>query len=340
MGFVGSAAATEYVEIVTHVQGDQPKFTKEVPKSWYDHHKTAKQAKETIRKRYAGRDGFERFSVTSFDHYFGGMRGFAVKVGITSSDLADQLPSEIDGVPVVTEEYKEPVLTACYNDIDKDDLPGGVIFDGGGTSGTQFYIDTDGDGSYEQYLMTAAHVTGDECYNQVGTDVTQKGDTWGTIIQQSSNTDTVVCEANSGYSVTNEILEQDGTTRFVTGSVSEDGLGVLVSSTTDTVTKTGDSLGTNSNLVLDENVSTGISSCVDYNDEGVRVDNNGAPGDSGGPIYDIRDGDAYILSITSGGLYETGDTDCDGDAILDETVGPSAHNLKNLYKGVFTAPVG
>lgn len=180
VGFVGSASATEYVEIVTHVQGDQPKFTKEVPKSWVDHHEAAKQAKETLRNKYFNTEGFSRVSVGPFDHYFGGKRGFAVYVGITSSDLADQLPSNVNGVPVVTEEYEEPTnLSACYNDINKDDVPGGIIFDGTGTSGSQFYIDTDGDGSYEQYLMTAAHVTGDECYDQTGTDVTQKDDTWG-----------------------------------------------------------------------------------------------------------------------------------------------------------------
>lgn len=340
VGFVGSASATEYVEIVTHVQADQPKFTKEVPKSWYDHHKTAKQAKETIRKKYASRDGFKRFSVTAFDHYFGGKRGFAVNIGITSSDLADQLPSEINGVPVVTEEYGEPIFAACYNDADADDLPGGVVIEDKGTSGTQFYIDIDGDGSYERHLMTALHLYGDSCYDQTGEDIIQKGDTWGTTTLQSSSTDTIVGRSNGGYAVTNEVLEPDTTTRTVAGSVSEDGLADLVSSSTDTVTKVGASLGENVNVVADKDVSDSFSSCVDYQNEGVLLDTNGAPGDSGGPIYDIRNGDAYIVSITSAIDNPTDNYDCNGNRIRKQTIGPSAHNIKDTYKGVFTAPVG
>lgn len=194
--------------IVTHKRGDKPIKTKSVPKEWKNHADNASQAKSEFVRRYSNRDDVKTVSLMASQERYGGKRGFNIHARVTTDEAKQELPDSVRGVPTAFSNFV-PIEEdgACYNTGDWDDCPGGVTFDGNGTSGSQYYYDTDGDGFGEPHILTAAHLFGDPCdHILVGKTADQTDDEWGTVEAQSGSLDAVVCSPNSGYGVDNHII--------------------------------------------------------------------------------------------------------------------------------------
>jgi len=330
-------SAKETVKIVTHRRGNKPVKTKQVPEQWLSHLNTARQVKEHLANRYGHRRDVKVFALTSDEQTYGNKRGFAVSVEVMSEEAKSDLPKKINDIPIKFENYEVRKYMSCYNTGDFDNVPGGVIFGGGGTSGSQYYIDTDGDGTYEEHHITAAHVIGDPCFDQTGTTVTQDGDDWGEAVLQSGSLDTIACEPYSGFDVDNEIKEESDSV-VVAGYVTKNGLADM-DTYNEKVYKTGRETGTVDGYIENLEESSGAFDCTDYRGEGVEVDIDVSAGDSGGPMYDKDNGDAYMVGLVSAGHGNTDRTDCEGDEILRYTEGPSAYEITNALRGQFTQPI-
>lgn len=334
IGLVGSASASDGQEkIVTHKRGDTPVKTKDVPKEWKSHVDTASKAKSELAQNYGNRNDVKTFSLRRADERYGGKHGFTIHVRVTSNQAKDELPDSARGVPTSFSEYIPPKPDgSCYNTGDWDSCPGGVTFNGGGTSGSQFYHDYDGDGNREAHILTAAHLFGDECSDQVGDTATQTNDDWGTVKAHSGPLDAVLCHPNSGFGVDNRIIQQTGDIDVV-GHVTKSGLQDMCTNN-EYIGKMGKATGNHSGTL--EECEYKASTCDDLKGEGVKYSIEAAPGDSGGPVYDTRDGDAYMVAIHEGSWNEF-DTDCDGDPVKSTSIGPSAYSIIDTFGGAFIA---
>ncbi|MFB6235923.1 MAG: trypsin-like serine protease [Halopenitus sp.] len=322
-------------EIVTHKSGDKPAKTKLVPKIWKDHLDTTRRARQKMVDQYRGKKHIRGFGIISVEDYYGGKRGFGVAV--KTSLKVGYLPSEVLGIPIVEKEYIEPKYMHCYNTGDYDNLPGGVILDGVGSSGSQYYIDPDGDGAYDQHMLTAAHLAGDQCNDLTGTTITQTDDDWGTVKTQSASLDAITCKPNSGFDVSNKIKEESGT-KTVAGFVTKNGLADM-QATGELMYKMGMETGEEVGYIDEMEVSSGPD-CSDFNGEGVKAKIDVAQGDSGGPMYDVDGSDAYIIGISSTATdKKANDTDCEGDTVYSRTMGPTAYEINNVFGGQFIAPI-
>lgn len=331
LGLVGTASAQSGSElIVTHKRGDKPVKTKRVPKSWKRHVDNASKAKGEIFRKHADRRDVKAISLSPVEDRYGGKRGFNIHVRVATNQAKRDLPDSSRGIRTIFSDYVKPEDHACYNNGDQDACPGGVTFNGGGTSGSQYFYDKDNDGYREPHILTAAHIFGDPCFNHLGDTATQTNDDWGTVEAHSGSLDAVVCSPNSGFSVDNRIIEQNDT-KQVAGHVSEYGLKDMCANN-EYVYKTGKETGTDFGPVQECEVTT--AGCDDLRGEGVHYSLDSSGGDSGGPVYDIDGDDAYMVAIHKG-AWNKYDTDCEGDSVKSESVGPSAYEINNAFGGAF-----
>ena len=339
-GFTGiGSGVSDEVEIVTHKKGDKPVITKTVPAAWWNHTQEAKKVKSIVRSNYLNKSYVKSTGLSSHDKYYGGKRGFQIKVEVTSNEAKENIPDQQNGIPINTEVSEESTLTAsCHGGLNFDTLPGGVVVDEKATTGSQFYVDLDGDGYYTESLLTCLHTFGDKCNSHIGTVVEQYEDEWGKVESQSSSNDIALSQPYSGYDVDNGIFEDDDNFIRVQGYVTEAGI-LDFDSENKTIYKTGRSTGTVSGYI---SVSKrGSSGCTDYGEEGIKCDMNQAGGDSGGPIYDRRSGgdEAYMVGYGVAALDFTGNYACNTAKIYANTLGPSAYHIADVFNGQFTAPI-
>lgn len=156
---------------------------------------------------------------------------------------------------------------------------------------------------------------------------------------QSGTNDAVLARPYSGYNMGNDIVEEDDNMPTVSGYVTKNGI-LDFDSVNKTVYKTGISTSTESGHIKNAEVSGG--ECNDYGGEGIAYDMDQAGGDSGAPVYDLRDGDeeAYMVGIAVAAWNDTGNNACNTSDIYANCIGPSAYNLTDVFNGQFTAPVG
>lgn len=337
---MGSARAyKDTVTIVTHKAGDKVVNTKKVPRNWKEHADLAADVRTELGKQYANREDIGYLSLAPSNNKFGERWGFRVEIEASSQSARNVIPDEVNGIPVKAVEPEERVLegNACYNEKVYDDTPGGVTFDGA-TAGSQYYIDYDGDGSFEQTMLTAGHVISfNHCdTNIVGNNVTQHHEDWGEVVDHRSSLDVAACAPTQyGKSVDNHI-QQTFDKLVVSGHVTESGLQDMVANE-EYVWKTGIMTGTTSGKV--DKMYEGGSGCGGYNNEGVRSKNDSSSGDSGCPVYDVRGDEAYMIYVhNQGGETTTGDTDCEGQEITAYSHGASAYEIIDEFGGAFVDP--
>lgn len=332
-GVVAGSTGKE-VEIVTHVSQGKPVKTKTVPKSWVQHLEAARRAKQQITKQHRENSAVKIVSLIRSKDTFGGKRGFTIKIEVAPNQTSPNVPSQANGIPTKIQDFTERIPQYCTGDDSYDDLPGGVIIGGGATTGCRVHFDYDSDGTSEGFLWTAAHIFGsDVCDYSSGTTVYQKGDPWGHIKVDNVPNDSVFVRPKSGYSIDGQINETNESLN-VAGYVSKSGLADMVADGV-SVYKTGIRTGTNEGTVIGTGVTDMDRSCVDYEDEGVNIDVYTLQGDSGGPIYDEVNGNAYMIGITSTGHRPTSYPNCELDDMLGRVEGPSAYHIANMTGGYF-----
>ena len=343
--FVGTAnASSEKVEIVTHRSVDDVKIAKEVPKSWKEHCDLVSSIRDNLAYEYRSIEDVKFISIKNSDEYYGGKQGFAIKIEVESPQVREQISNSIQGIPIETVKPVERILEgcdendACYNERVADDTPGGFTFDGA-TSCCQYYVDfdDDDDDSYEKTMLTATHVVGDTCNeNPIGNSVNQHCESWGKVVESNPQIDVSACYPTEyGKSVDNMIADQYDPVE-VNGFVTEYGLKDMQSNG-DLICSTGIKTGTTYGTIEETNI--GDSGCKGYGGEGVAAKIDTAAGDSGSPVYDKKNGDAYIAYLHSAGGETTDGTDCQGDDITTWSHGTAAYEINDTFGGRFVSPI-
>lgn len=336
---LGTADATsDEVEIVTHKSAGRIAKTKFVPRSWKEHLDLVRDVRDLVANNYQKNlPGVKNTGIISSDDFYGGKRGFAVEIEAATERARKSVPDSVQGIPIKKVEPTnwKPMCSACYNEGTYDLTPGGVEFNDIGSCASIYYLDYDNDDYYEKTMLTAAHVVG-SCSDQLnGNSVNQGCESWGEVVDYNWTLDAVACNPTADYKAVDDIIQEENDTETVVGHVTESGLAEMQSSG-ETTYKTGKDTGTEYGVVKKTNI--GDNSCMGFDGHGIKVSNDVTRGDSGGAIYDIDDGDAYMMSVTSKGGNDTGSTACDGDPIYEYTKGPGAYEINNRLGGFFKDP--
>lgn len=346
---MGNGKGEEEVEITTHASADGPKKRVAVPKGWKRRYEATRRARSVLNNQLRETEGIGLISVVSGEREFGTLRGFAVEVEVDpkKAQARRRVPDHVEGVPVKRAEPTELKRqacssdNACYNETVYEPTPGGVTFDGA-TAGSPFWVDFDYDGYFEHVMLTAAHVVDGGLCNGGFDDsqtVDQHCEDWGGVAGDLYDEvwDVVaLTPTEPGKGVASHI-ERTGYFQDapINGYVTEFGLSYKMSND-DGLYKTGIMTGTQWGEI--EGINAGDGSCVNWDGEGVIVMTDSASGDSGAPVYDIQNGNAYIASIHSAGGAGTGRTDCQGGDITEASHGTAAYYIQDRWNGQFVPP--
>jgi len=181
-------------------------------------------------------------------------------------------------------------------------------------------------------MLTAAHVLDESgCNDVVGNSVEQNGGIWGEVVIDEGDMDVVACLPNSNFTVDDTILEEDGEKIPIWGHVTKYGLYDMISDQ-NLVKKTGTTTGTEYGVPLE--IYTEEDGCSGSGSwEGLKTELDSAGGDSGGPVYDVRDGDAYMVDLHQAGSGSNG-SECDTD-VTKYSYGVTAYQINERLGGSF-----
>jgi len=298
---LAKASGENFIEIPTHMRGDEVAITKKVPQEWYSHVKHTRVANEAFQSKYLSQNGVKTIGRTRSDLTYGGRYGFQLRIEIDFDEFDGQVPNEFDGVPVEVIEYRGGSLGACEADVDiTSNYPGGINVETSTSTCTSFGTTAiKVDVNNNPYMLTAAHLW-DACNNNItGDSAYNMGDIFGTVDDYNDDEDWATID--SGSSLDDRIREEGGTRIDVVGHVNSNGVDDMITSG-ETVYKMGVTTGKEQGTVKGNGVFTGFD-CVDFNGNGVETKVDYADGDSGGPVYDIEFGNAYIIHLNS---WQTG----------------------------------
>lgn len=316
-----------------YIRGGETVQSMKVPKAWLRQERRAGRAKDALLDEYRSEEGVLRASLVRSESTYGGLNGFDIKVYVDRRREVPNLPETFRGVTVQSEEttsnsYRK---AGCYNAGDYSNYKGGMLISDDGTFGSStgtagYPVKKDG----TEYMLSAQHVF-DSCGWNVSDTTYQKSEKLGSIEDGSVSGDYVVTTAGyNGTSLTNEIREPDGTTRTISGAASEEEISRRVSDLFDGYTTVGATTGTTTGGLGEKDF--GFTGCNDLRNNAIRGSADGAPGDSGGPMYSVENGDAFILGHVS--VVESkkkNSTGCGGVDIIryDKTIGFPAFEVES-----------
>ena len=339
LGINPATAVEDKVEIPTHKAGDEVVFSKKVPRGWVEHLDRAITKKRELVEKFKDKVGVKDFGLRSSEEFghIGGRNKYSVHIGY-NEDIKVELPDEAGNIPVISYEAPE-TEPPCVNDGDFDPVPGGVQISSGGaaTSCCRYYADVDDDDADEACMLTCRHlaVSPDWGCNDTadGATVYQNGDEFGSVEDESSDLDTILVDSShTSLSMNGEIEEESGS-RDLSGYVTKSGTYDLEESNSDSVESMGHKTGLETGYVTEAGYYSG-GKCPDFNAEGVKTTCDVADGDSGGPVYDVKYGDAYMLSHAAMYPDKTSYYEC-GVEVEPETWGPAAYEIRNTHGGHF-----
>lgn len=269
--------------------------TKTVPRSWYENLQHVKWVQSRLEDRYRETDGVASIGrVRREDTTFGGKHGLKIRIERSKAQLDEELPTEVDGIPIEVTDAPEGQLGSCEGFTrDFSEVPGGVQCEDGdeGEWGTTF-VPVSIDGESGRYLMAAGHVF-DICAwfdGPEGTPLEQSGDYFGdgtSIHNQGLDYGLFEPVSSSEIPSTSRIKDENGTYKVYAwyGDSAIDDLVSQGKSAYQMGTTTGQTNGT----VTGNGLNSG-EGCPDLNGEGVEVENKNnnnvaGQGDSGGPVY-------------------------------------------------------
>ncbi len=314
------------VRVPTLLAGDEVVHSRQVPKTWVEHVEVVETARRKLGEIAWEFDGVTTLKVTRSDVRYGGRPGLGLAVELSRPEGEIHLPDEIDGVPVRLESGRERGLSACYNDRDFDPIPGGVVVEP--TEGDAFgtaccRVSDEGD----DRLLTAAHLWR-SCRGgvDVGAPAYQSGRRIGRIARYDTAMDVALIEPLDGVDFDGTIKLERPTHRAVEGVVSDWGLAVLVTGEQE-VENVGASSGYTSGVLTAKDVDEGWNRCVDFAGRGVEAEYRNVVGDSGGPVFHSRDGDAYLVALQQMWVERVG-TDCSSQIAGDRGRGTAANRVR------------
>lgn len=284
-----------------YIQGGETVKSMKKPRAWLQQDRRAQKAQERLMSRYGEEDWITSSGLVRSEKTYGGEHGFDVEVSVRSKENIEKLPEKINGITIRTEiDDKEATQAACANAGNFADYQGGMLISGSSNfvsddTGTAGYPVTDGD---KNYMLTAQH-TFSGCDPTKFDFTYQKSENLGNIQEATTSGDYALTSASAqGTEIKNKIREPDGTERTVSGCASKEQIANRATSPVDGYTQIGVTTGNTVGGLGKKNVyyEDRVSSCRDFrNGQGIRGSADGAQGDSGGPMYSVEDGDAFVL---------------------------------------------
>lgn len=305
-----------------------------VPADWYDHLDHARRVNRKLQNLYQQTNGVVGIGLGSSQRTFGGKNGLEVKIQADPTRLPETLPSEVDGIPVTRVDAPEkwgPGL--CTNVTDDLDVFGAEAYrapektNAGSTCSRVFR-----DGARE--MLTCAHTFWNDCNAITNSDITgqpvEQYDGDGDASDNVEYGKVTTAEKRADYAVFDDRLE---TSTDFRQDIDDNNGGIPVKGIV--ARDTLSSWASGQHIVRNMGCTTGItegdvmyidysltSNCTDLAKRGVYTYCNFGQGDSGGPTYDVNNGNAYMVSCTSYYYYDAGQ--CDGNDIGPDSAGVSA----------------
>jgi hypothetical protein len=348
---VGSHSPTEKVELPALISAGEvvDKFT--VPKSWDEHRKLAKYVLNN--NSFLDKEGVYGVGLTNSSKKYGGKNGFSVELSAEPSfDREGDIPDEIEGVPIKIEKRPTGQLGGCggtssgncvnyesYNYIHPGDYISGAT---AGSHGT--YDDPNGDS--KDRMITAAHLWTDDdnpdngCpakNDVVGSDVythpSNDAEHCGEVVDADIENDWAVIGKDGSGAVYSTTIDDNDNFPTISGYVPESKL-------QDWASKDKSdrpclyNMGTTSSKTIGKLKYANYgedpnSTCVTYRStgisEGVCTYCDFGGGDSGGPTWHVKNGKAYLVSITCK-YYSWKAFKC-GDYVGPDSSGISAYQI-------------
>lgn len=332
---------SETIDYPKLISGDTVVEYISVPKDWDQQRRHAKDVLEQVRPEFQRIVGVLGTELTGTSETFGGHPGLEISVVIDpETDALTQLPDEIQGINVSTKE-KQGVFTTCSSETRDDNCTNNEKNDyveGGQNVGwTQ---QTNGTSccrvTYNgaEHLLTCGHAFWENCDDATSNDLTNRVAEAGTDGEKIGETAKVDVQGDWSIIDTShggnyyDVIDDNNNYPKVVGYVTKDTLDYWASSTDYCAEQMGRSTGHTTGQVENVNANYTFSDCTDMRGEGVRTKANTAEGDSGGPTYMIRNGDAFLICVTCYG-YDPYSQVCDFYTLGDIGGGIGAYWLAN-----------
>lgn len=242
-----------------------------------------------------------KFRISEIRKTYGGEHGFDVEVNVRNKADSEKVPEKISGITIRTEvDDKVATETACANAGNFSDYQGGMLISGSpdfvsDDTATAGYPVTDGN---KDYMLTAQH-TFSGCDPTTYDFTYQKSENLGNIQEATTSGDYALTSASAqGTEIKNKVREPDGTERAVSGCASEEQIANRAASPIDGYSQIGVTTGKTVGGIGKKNAyyNDRVAECRDFRSgQGIRGSADSAQGDSGGPMYSVEDGDAFIL---------------------------------------------
>lgn len=337
-----SGAEPEMIEVPELLSGDSVDSYMRVPKKWHEHRQNAISAKEALLDRVSDIPSVFDVALISGDSEHGGATGFQIRVRMSDMSKKDKIPSEHQNIPIdIQPAPQSHGPGGCYNSGSQSSAVGGeaVGWDNGYGTATTGVIH---ENKSETHLLHCAHVfysdcedvknnglKGREAFRGLPDDNTPIGNVTKSWDRKG---DYVIIEPNDTSSFSRYIDENDQYPDMV-GAVSQNKIDYMASNDdTEPIIKMGVTHGKNYGDIVASNVSfTSFGTCYNFRTEGVESTTRFANGDSGGPTYLRRNGDAYISHVSSYRYYDNGSiTTCfDNSVRYGRAVGTAAYYIRN-----------
>lgn len=317
-----------------YIRGGETLQTMKVPRAWLQQEKRAKQAKEQLLDKHSETDAIIKSSLIRSEKQYGGMNGFDIEVYLDQERSTPDLPDAVSGIVVQTEEVSTDSFrqAGCYNAGNFSNYKGGMLISDNSTfgspgTGTAGYPVSKNGGDY---MLSAQHVFAD-CEWSFLNETFQKSESLGYVAKGSVSGDYIASAVDSnGTDLTNQIQEPDGPARTVSGAASEHEISRRVSAPFDGYTAVGVTTGKTTGGLTNKNYT--MKGCNDLRGEGFIGGADGAAGDSGGPMYSVEDGDAYMLGHLSAIAEKKNNmTTCGGSDVIryNRSIGFPAYEVEN-----------
>ena len=314
-----------------------------VPKKWWNQRNQTNTAIQTLATELQAHPAVTHIQKTPIKSAIDGHRYFKIQVGVDSSIDEIELPNRVHNVRVerIPSGSFETTVTynACYNDGEYDPISGGEVLcnktDGYFTSACR--VKKNGSGSY---MLTAAHPFYDEnssscsgalnepCWQGESTTSNRK---FGEVYDWYSRHDwAILTVGENGLDADRNIRFPNGNKYVVKGHYTKEKIDRMASYG-NTVHKIGASTGNTTGEIKSISYKINNGHCIYMDGAAVRVSNNQAGGDSGGPVFELVGDKCEMVSIaTLGNTSEIIGTACGGNTLYSHAYGWPAYKLANI----------
>jgi len=313
---------TRTTRIPVLASGGSTVHSRRVPRTWHRHVAEVRRVRQVIEAELSGEDGVGGVKIVRSDDRYGDLRGLELAVELYRS--VTPIPTEIEGIPVTNENALERGLSACFNEGDFDPVPGGVVVEPGGVSrfGTtccRTFVDD------ERRLLTAAHLWNACSAASRGEPLFQSDRRIGRVESFHRGYDVAVVDPGDRVEVADTIKLETDRRLPVSGTLTEWGVALYLAEGKE-ILNMGVSSGLTRGRLSAAYVEEGWNQCVDFDGHGVEARYQNVEGDSGGPVFVVHEGRAYLVAAQQMWVDRLG-TDCGDNVVGDRGRGTAAYHL-------------